>query len=546
MIQIYKKRTVLIFFFFCFCYVIVISNLVYLQLIYHSFFTQLGQKQYYITITSFPSRAPIIDRTGKNFLAINKDSLAAFILPRQLENKPALEKFLASHFPHALERLHTHPNAHFLYVHRKLTPRHIQLITNSGIADIKFLTEPNRFYPNMSASALIGITDIDNKGLFGLEFQFDQQLAGLPSTVILEKDARSNHFYFKKETSYEGFAPKPLQLTLDSDLQFLAYEALQETVTKFGAKEGAAIIINPNNGDILAMTNFPLFNPNDFIQTDLTITKNTPVTEAYELGSVCKICSALAALQEGVVSPEELIDCKNMATIFLEGRKINTVDSSVAGIIPFKEVIAKSNNIGIAQVAQRLGTKLYDHYCKLGFGKKTGIPFPGENKGFVNPPESWSKQSIISLSYGYEVSANLLQLARAFCIIANGGYWIDPQLILDTSRVTKKEKIYSDESIAIIKDILEQTTCLGTARKAQIKGYCIMCKTGTANMLENGHYNPDKNIFTCAGIVQKDTYQRVIVVFIKEVAQKNLYASTVAAPLFEQIAEKILIKDRIN
>lgn len=541
--QTYKIRGIGIFFFFCLCYLIVLGNLVYLQLIQHTFFTQLGEKQYHVTITNYPPRGLILDRSGKNYLAINKDSLAAFMLPRQLQMRPQLEKFLAKHFPAALERLKTHKNAHFLYIQRKLTPEQLELIYTSGISDINILAEPNRFYPLPAAASLIGITDIDNKGLFGLELQFDKQLSGTPSTVMLEKDARSGHFYFTKETTQEGLNGQPLRITIDCDLQFLAYEALQDTIDKYHAKEGAVIIIDPNTGDILAMTNYPSFNPNNFTETDLSITKNTCLTESYELGSVFKIPSALAALEEKVVTPDELIDCKNAETAFIDGRKINTVHA--AGIIPFEEVITTSNNIGIAQVAQRVGAKLYDHYSKLGFGKKSGIPFPGENKGFINPPANWSKQSIISLSYGYEVSANLLQLARAFCIIANGGYWINPRLIFDQPISNHKQKIYSDESIAIIKDLLEKTTAQGTARKAHIKGYRIMCKTGTANMLENGHYNPDRNIFTCAGIVEKDGYQKVIVVFVKEVAQKDLYAATVAAPLFEQIAERVLINDRI-
>lgn len=543
MMHVYKVRGILVFFFFCLCYLIVLGNLVYLQLIQHTFFTQLGEKQYHVSLTQYPPRGLILDRTGKNYLAINKDSLAAFMLPRQLESRPALEKFLAKHFPAAFERLKTHGNAHFLYIQRKLTPQQIELINHANIPDIKILAEPSRFYPLPSAASLIGITDIDNKGLFGLELQFDKQLSGTASTVTLEKDARSGHFYFTKEMTQQGQNARPLILTIDGDLQFLAYEALQDTIDKYQAKEGAVIIMDPKTGDILAMTNYPSFNPNNFSEKDLSITKNTCITEAYELGSVFKIPSALAALEEKVVTPDELIDCKNAETAYIDGRKINTVHA--AGIIPFEEVIATSNNIGIAQVAQRVGTKLYDHYVKLGFGKKTGIPFPGENKGFINHPSQWSKQSIISLSYGYEVSANLLQLARAFCIIANDGYWIEPRLIADQSTYSKNKKIYSDESIAIIKDLLEKTTASGTARKAHIKGYRIMCKTGTANLLQNGHYNPDRNIFTSAGIVQKDDYQKVIVVFVKEVAQKDLYAGTVAAPLFEQIAEKILIKDRI-
>jgi cell division protein FtsI (penicillin-binding protein 3) len=541
MTHVHKNRSILILLFFFIGYLIAIINLVYLQVVQHQFFVQLGQKQYQTSITSLPPRGLILDRTGKHFLALNKDSIAAFILPRQLEMKPQLQKFLAKYFPHANERLATHSHAHFLYVQRKLTPQQIDLITKSGISDIKFLNEPSRYYPLPASASLIGLTDIDNKGLFGLELEFDQLLAGTPSTVVLEKDARSGHFYFSRHLDQEGSSAQQLQLTIDSDLQYLVHEALLETVAKYNAKEGAAIIIDPQNGDILAMVNVPSFDPNNFKDIDPALTKNTCVTEAYELGSVFKICTALAALEENVVTHDELIDCKNTKTTYIDGRKINTVHE--AGIISFEQVIAQSNNIGIAQVAKRLDTKLYDHYLRLGFSKKTRITFPGENKGFINPPANWSKQSIISLSYGYEVTANLLQLARAFSIIANGGYWIDPRLTFD--RQQTKQKLYRDEPIAIVQNMLEQTTAQGTARKAHIKGYRVMCKTGTANMLENGHYNPDRNIFTCAGIIEKNGYQRVIITFIKEAAQNDLYASMVAAPLFEQIAEKMLIKDRI-
>ncbi|GMU19409.1 MAG: cell division protein [Candidatus Babeliales bacterium] len=540
MIQLSKSKMSIIFFIFSGSYAVVFINLVYLQVFQHSFFTQLGQKQYHVTITSYPPRGLILDRNGK-FLAINKDSLAAFILPKQLEDKKQLELFLAKYFPAAKERLQTHPQAHFLYVQRRLTPEQIELIEKNNIVDIKFLNEPNRYYPCRAASTLIGLTDIDNRGLFGLELQFDEELSGSSTTVNLEKDARSGHFYFSKELMNSGQQSKPLITTIDSDLQFLVQDALAQTMEKYAAKEGAAIIIDPHTGEILAMTNLPSFDPNNFYG-DLSHTKNTCITECYELGSVFKICSALAAIDEKVVTPEELIDCKNTKTTYIDGRKINTVIP--LSIVPFEDVIAYSNNIGIAQVAQRVGTKLYDHYAQLGFGKKTGIPFPGENKGFINPPKNWSKQSIISLSYGYEVSANLLQLARAFCVIANGGYWIDPILIKSQTN-QKKQKIYGDDTITIIQQLLEKTTASGTAKKAYIKGYRIMCKTGTAELLESGHYNRDRNIFTCSGIIQKDNYQRVIVVFIKEVAQKDLYASGVAAPLFEQIAEKVLIKDRI-
>jgi len=541
MISAYKNSIVSIFFLFCFGYLIVIANLFYLQCIQHTFLTQLGQRQYHITITTLPARGVITDRTGKKFLALNKDSIAAFILPQQIQNRAALDTFLSHYFPAAYQRLREHPTAYFLYVQRRLTPQQIDLIKQKNIVDIQFLQEPNRYYPLSHAASVIGITDIDNKGLSGIELQFDALLGGKPSIVHLEKDARSNQFYFNKETMHEGNQSSPLSLTIDSDLQFLAHELVQEWVDTYHAHSGAALIMNPETGEILALVNIPTFDPNNN-QHDVELLTNPIISHAYELGSVFKIFTALAALEEDLVTLEELIDCKGTLTAYIDGRKINT--TIAAGIIPFKEVIAQSNNIGIAQVAQRLDSRLYDHYAKLGFGKKTGITLPGEAKGFINPPHLWSKQSIISLSYGYEISATLLQLARAFCILANGGYWVEPQLLLNSKKLSHT-KLYRDTSIALTQELLEQTTKQGTARKAHIKGYKIMCKTGTANMLENGIYNPDKNIFTCAGIVQKDNYNRVIVVFIKEAAQKDLYASTVTAPLFEKIAEKMIIKDRV-
>jgi cell division protein FtsI (penicillin-binding protein 3) len=541
MISAYKNSILSIFFFFCFGYLIVIANLFYLQCIQHTFFTQLGQRQYHITITTLPARGIVTDRTGKKFLALNKDSIAAFILPQEIKNRAALEAFLLRYFPAAHQRLKDHPTAYFLYVQRRLTPQQIDLIKQKNIVDIQFLQEPSRYYPLPYAAPIIGITDIDNKGLSGIELQFDALLGGNPTIVHLEKDARSNQFYFNKETTHEGSQSSSLSLTIDSDLQFLAHEMVQEWVDKYHAQSGAALIMNPDTGEILALVSVPTFDPNNN-QHDAELLTNPVVTHAYELGSVFKIFTALAALEEDLVTLEELIDCKDALTAYIDGRKINT--TIAAGIIPFKEVIAQSNNIGIAQVAQRLGSCLYDHYVTLGFGKKTGIAFPGEAKGFINPPNLWSKQSIISLSYGYEIAATLLQLARAFCVLANGGYLIEPQLLLNQKKVPHK-KLYRDTSIALTQELLEQTTKQGTARKAHIKGYKIMCKTGTANMLENGVYNPDKNIFTCAGIVQKDNYNRVIVVFIKEAAQKDLYASTVTAPLFEKIAEKMIIKDRV-
>lgn len=546
----YKLRTIFIFLIFCSLYMIIAVNLFMIQIMQSDFFSSLGKKQYHVTVSMKPERAPILDRTAKQFLAMNKDCFSAFVLPRQITSTKTLIKFLKQHFPHSISRLEKNKNKHFMFVQRRLSKDQIERIKKSNVEDIFILKEPNRFYPVESASTVVGITDIDNNGLSGIELKCNKQLSGMPTTFHLEKDARSGHFYFKKETKIKGKTATPIVLTLSSDLQFLSAQELEDAVKKHGAKEGAILVMNPKNGDIISMVNYPYFDPNNTQNFNVSESKNKIITECYELGSVIKVFSALSALEEGVVTPDELIDCKSKKTTYIDGRQINTVKAH--GQITFSEVVEKSNNIGMAIVAKRVGQNIYDHYKKIGFGTKTGIPFPGEQAGFVNPPNRWSKQSIISLSYGYEISASLLQLAKAFCMIASDGVPVDPRLILDTKTLRqaqgergKQKPLYSKESIQTIKNILEKTTLQGTAYKARIKGYKIMCKTGTANLLVNGKYSQDDNIFTCAGIVEKDDYQRVIVVFLKEIEKKGVYAQSIAVPLFEKVAEKTLIHDKV-
>jgi len=543
-----KIRIFSVFAFFCSLYGLIIINLFFIQIRQHNYFATLANKQYHVSITRTPIRAPIIDRNGMP-LAINKEQLSAFIVPNQLNDTTSLRIFLSHHFPETLERFDAQEKQKFMFIKRKLQPHEIEHIQNANLPDLHLLTEPSRFYPLKAAGQLVGITDIDNKGLFGIELQYESLLAGKPSTYVLKKDARSGYYHFQKETTIKGNQGLPIQLTLDNDLQFLALEELKKTVTQFNAKEGAVIIMDPTKGDILVMASMPTFDPNNTARLDIIATKNRIITESHELGSVFKVFAALAALEEEAVHSDELIDCHSKKTVFLEGRRINTWKAQ--GIIPFSEIIETSNNIGIATVAKRLDHKLYDHLCQLGFGKKTGIPFPGEQSGFVNPPHNWSKQSIISLSYGYEVTSTLLQLARAFCIIANNGYDISVRFVLDNElnnenkNSQQSKRLYSKKTIDTVRQILGNTALRGTARRAAIKGYNVMSKTGTANLLEDGKYTTKRNSYTCAGIIEKDDYQRVIVTFIKDSPQHNLYASQVSAPLFERIAEKVLINDKI-
>lgn len=538
----YKIRTFLVFIFFIFLYFVVIFNLYLIQIANAAYYSGLGQKQYNITITTNPPRATIFD-INKNPVALNKESLSAFILPNKIEDHKKLNTFLKKYFPNALERLNNHNNKFFMFVKRKLTPAQLDLIQKSNLNDIKILKEPSRFYPMESMGTIIGITDIDNKGLFGIEQIFNDQLAGSPTTMVLDRDARSGHFYFEKETTVAGKNSRSITLTIDKELQFLAQEELKEIMEKLEAKEGAVIIMNPDNGHIISMVSIPAFNPNNTEKLDLELTKNKVISDAYEFGSVMKVFVALAALEENLVKYDELIDCENTKEIKIDGMSFTTW--AAHGILPFSAVVEKSNNIGMVKVAKRLGPKLYDHYKKIGFGEKTNIPLPNEQKGFISHPSTWSKRSIISLSFGYEITSTLLQLATAFSVIANNGFEVKPKLIFDNNNSKSLKQIYSQKSINELKQIMQNTVTQGTAKRAEIKGYTIMGKTGTANLVIDGSYSKIKNIYTFAGIIEKNGYKRVIATYIKEISPQGLYASSVIVPVFEQIAEKLLIHDKI-
>lgn len=534
-------------FFFVVClsaYGMLIINLYSIQVSHVAFFSHLGAQQYTTTVTQAPPRAYIYDRYGKP-IALNKTTKSAFMLPQKMEALESLKPFLKKEFPAAYERLQHTTTKHFMYVKRRLTQSDTDKIIKAQLPDIFFLDEPSRFYPIPCACPVVGMTDIDTIGLFGIEYRYNTLLTGLPTSYLLQKDARSGNFYFEKSVSTQGTQGTPITLTLDSSLQFLVTEEMSATLNEFGIQEGCAIIMDPHTGEIYAMVTIPFCDPNKPEQTTLEDIKNRAIVDTYERGSVFKVFSTLAALAEGAVTPEELIDCKNAKTAYVEGRKINTVYPR--GIIPFKEVVASSNNIGIATVSMRIGKQLYEHYTRLGFGVPTGIELPGEQAGYVNPPHNWSKQSAISLSYGYEINCTLLQLARAFSIIANGGYAVQPHILLNHGlpHIPPKQ-LYDPLTIAMIQEILAYASRNSIKRLDIPDDVTVLGKTGTAELLENGHYQRDRNIYSYVGMVKKGSYNRVIALFVRESPQKKLYASMVTLPLFERLVHILMLHDRIQ
>jgi len=519
----------------------IIIRLYLIQITYSSFFQSLGDQQYLMNVIKTPHRALIYDRHCIP-LARNKFFTSAFIIPLRLRQKDALISFLTTHFPEAAQRLKEHPKAPFLYIRRRISEQEERMLRSSELVDILFLEEPGRWYPQESAAPLVGLTTIDNEGSAGIELLYNEQLRGVASLVTLKRDARQgHHFYFERHLTKAGQEGTPVTLTIDSTLQFLTHEAVKSSVETWNATEGMAITIDPATGDILAMVSYPCCDPNDTRHLILEHLNNRVVTETYEFGSVMKVFLALAALAEEVVTLDTPFNCYNTKHIVLGGMKLSTWHEH--GILPFTEVIAKSNNIGTAQVALLLQENLYHHYKRCGFGEKRGN-FMGEQAGHITAPKTWSSQSLASLSYGYEIRATLLQLACALCMIARKGIHVTPRLIM-TDTPQPDHHVYSPDVIEKLEKILTHTVEEGTAFRARIPGCHIMGKTGSANLLVDGSYDPHKSIFTFAGIITHNTYQRVIVVCIKEPQQHGIFSSQVAVPLFKKIAEATLIHEGI-
>ncbi|MBU4270147.1 penicillin-binding protein 2 [Candidatus Dependentiae bacterium] len=535
----YKPRILIVFFVFVIFYLIIVLRLYILQIHDNNFFENLANQQYLVELKINPDRGKIYDRTGVNPLTINVLVNSAFVLPRQFQEKEVILNFLEKNYNDVYKKIKSNDKLKFAWLERQLTEERINYFKSKNLKDVLFMPEQSRFYPYNSAAQIVGFTDIDNIGLAGIELYFNKYLQGTPTTVELKKDARSDSFYFDKRIIEEGVKGQKVVLTIDSKLQFLVEQELEKTLNEFNAAEGSVLVINPDNGEILSMVNLPSFDPNQKSIENLEYTKNKIITENYELGSVMKTFAALAALQEGVVTPDEMIDCEGKVA-FIDNFRVENWKS--VDVISFSDVIKYSSNVGVAKIAQRLGPKLYTHLKRLGFGEKTGIEFPGERTGFVNPPSNWSRSSLIVMSFGYEIMATLLQLGKAFSIIANGGYDIDPVLVKFPSRNKNyfEKKIYKTEAIEQLKVILES---IGSVYSKNLEGFRVMGKTGTARAIEDGRYSDKKHNYSFAGIIEKDKYKRVIITFVKDPKSVGLWASQICAPLFNRVAEKMIIQD---
>ena len=439
----------------------------------------------------------------------------------------------------------------FVVIEHKLRQNKVKPLLEQIIPGLVVERKSRRYYPQENiASQTVGFTDVDDKGLTGIEKEFNSYLAGKAGWVVKQVDGKGRS---QIKTSFPIKPPidgSNIQLTIDLEYQSILHEELNRRINETNAKGAIGIIINPQNGSILAMSSLPDFNPNQHGLSPIENQKNRVLTDQFEPGSTYKVVTATAAVATNAVSLYEEFNCKE-GKINVAGKIIS--DHEIFGLLTFPQIIAHSSNVGMIKIAQKLGQEpLYTFSRDFGFGSPTGIQFPGESKGKLRQTKNWSEMSLAEVSIGYEVGVTALQLASAYAAIANGGYLIKPSLIKQILSA-KGEVIYSEkpeiirkianpEIMETVKDMLVDVVQYGTGEKAKIKGWSIAGKTGTAYKFIDGAYS-NKYISNFAGFFPAEKPQVVGVIILDEPKYGYHWGGYGAAPVFRRIAQRIINVD---
>ena len=421
------------------------------------------------------------------------------------------------------------------------------------LPELKTKKSSRRFYPHANiASQIIGFTKHNDSGLVGIERHYEKFLAGTNGWVVKQKNVAGRKGSYHK-TSFP--IKKPVQganikLTIDIEYQSILQEELQRRIDEAGAKGAMGILMNPQNGDILAMASLPDFNLNDPNGFPLENQKNKVVTDQFEPGSTYKIVAATAALLSEKIKLSDEFNCEE-GKVQIDGWTIS--DHEQFGVLTFPQIIANSSNVGVIKIAQKIGRDpIYNTSRSFGFGSYTGIGFPGESQGVLRKKSDWNHMSVASVSIGYEVAVTALQIASAYAAIANGGVLLKPQLVKQIID-EKGNVIYSPKPESIrkiakpsvmheLKQILEKVVNEGTGTKADIEGWTIAGKTGTAIKYLEGSYSR-KYVSNFAGFFPSENPQVVGVVVLDEPNHGLHWGGYGAAPLFKRIAERIINLD---
>ncbi|HEY2433681.1 MAG TPA: penicillin-binding protein [Vicinamibacterales bacterium] len=527
------------------------ARLVYLQVIDHTELLARADKQQMRTLNPAAKRGEIFDRHGRVLAySVDADSIAAD--PSDIDDADAvgaelchaLDDCTADRRAQIVRSLSTRKS--FVYIARQVSPEEARRVKGLALPGITLFKESRRYYPNSDLAAhVIGYVGLDNVGLGGIESAYDAQIRGNSGKVLIQTDNKRRALFSRVERP--ATAGAGIELTLDEYLQHVAERELRAGVEQNHAQGGSAIVMDPHTGEILALANWPTFNPNTFNRADDDEKRNRAIQTLYEPGSTFKIVTASAALEQHVITPDTLIDT-NPGSITFPGRK-PIYDTHKYGVIDFTDVIVKSSNVGAIKVGLKVGPQaLTDYVSRFGFGQTLGPDFKGETAGIVWSADRLDQSALASVSMGYQVGVTALQMVTAVSSIANGGHLIQPRVvrafIKDGRRVEvphrEMRKTIEPDTAATLTTIMEQVVERGTARAAQIEGYTIAGKTGTAAKLVKGHYQKSDYNASFVGFIPSRNPAVTILVVIDSPHGNGYTGGAVSAPVFKRIAEAAL------
>ena len=528
------------------------AKLVYLQVFKRADLAARAERQQERTQASPAKRGDILDRRGR-VLATSVDADTIYAVPTEIDDPRGAARKLCDALADcdARERQsladRLSQRKAFAYVRRQVAPDQARRVADLNLDGVGFTKESKRFYPNKELAAhLLGWVGIDNKGLGGLESTYDAQIRGKAGTILIHTDARRHAFAREERPPTAGSS---IELTIDEYLQHIAERELHRGVVENVALGGSAIIMNPHTGEILAMANEPTFNPNAYRDFDDADRRNRGIQDLYEPGSTFKVVTASAAIEEKVLSVDTLIDT-NPGRLHIGSRLITDDAGRNNGVLTFSNVIVKSSNIGAVKIGFRVGTERMSRFVGLyGFGRQVSPDFPAENPGIVWRPEKWTDTALASVSMGYQVAVTPLQMVAAVSSVANGGVYVEPRVVRAVYRDGRRYQLapktlrrtVSADTAATLTTIMENVVTAGTAKRAQIPGYTIAGKTGTAQKLINGRYSHSDHNASFVGFIPARAPELAIVVVIDAAKGPNGdHGGMVAAPIFRNIAESAL------
>jgi cell division protein FtsI (penicillin-binding protein 3) len=496
-------------------------------------------------------RGVIYDRHGEP-LAITTQTSSLYACPDVIK-KPEqvarkLSKILHIEYKSLLKRLKR--KGEFIWLKRWLTPKEASLVERLDIDGLNFRPENKRSYPHgYLAGQVLGFVGVDGVGLEGIERKFDEFLQGIPGFYFGIKDAHGRIILAPRQPIKPAQDGHSLRLSIDANIQYQAEQVLKKAVQKWHAKKGCVIVVVPQSGEILAMANYPFFDPNNFRHSSPSIWRNHAIADSFEPGSTFKTFLLAAAFDKGIWSPHDILYAEN-GRYRLENITIHDVQRF--GWLSVENAIIYSSNIGAVKIGLKVGKEIFYQYIKkFGFSEKTGIDLNGESPGLVRSLSRWSKVDTATICFGQGVGVTALQLAMAYSAIANGGKLMRPLLverIYDAQgKVVKvfepevKRQVISPVTAALLRKILRKVVIKGTGQKADIAGYEVAGKTGTSQKVnpKTGKYYQDKYIASFAGFFPA-SHPRVVIVVVIDEPHPLYYGGIVAAPVFKEIAQHII------